>query len=108
MLNNNNQLIEIESSENQAHKCRYCGAPATRYSGVSVSRYDFKTHSIYHIGIQYCCSKCDKDNRWFPIGMPVVPQKIPPRKRRVRGKFGDYANLLDEVVDIPPLLDNNF
>ena len=65
------------------HKCRYCGAPATRWSGVDIYHYDFKLNSLKCVGPGYCCDSCDKDGNWIPIGEKRKPEKfIKPKRRR--------------------------
>ena len=63
--------------------CRYCGKPATRWSGVDV-KFVRKDCTIKNLGILYCCDTCNPNGRWFKLGEPVTPEPLVRERRRRR------------------------
>lgn len=80
------------------HKCRYCEAVATRWSGVDIYVFDFKTETLVCIGPGYCCDKCDKDNKWVPIGQERKPEKF-VKQKRTRMRSSDILSKLQKSED---------
>lgn len=75
--------------------CRYCGKPATRWSGVDLYNIDFKKNKLICIGPQYCCDACDHDNKWIPIGTERQYEKF-AKSKRVRPKTGDILTRIQQ------------
>jgi len=81
-----------------SHNCRYCGKKATRWSGVDIYVFDFKTGILVCIGPGYCCDDCDKDNNWIPIGEKRCWSKYEKQKRQ-RVRSSDILKKLQESGD---------
>jgi len=75
----------VSKAKPEDHKCRYCGRPATRWSGIPVKRV-LQDMTVEDLGILYSCETCNPAGKWPAIGDPVQLEKFTkqPRTRRKR------------------------